>query len=61
MDRIIRNMCSNANYSGGTATIEEVDTFLASQSGILFCHGRMFRVVFEKITDKTFSIKREWL
>ena len=61
INRIIRNLCSNASFAGGTVSASEVDDFLMSHSDIYFCHGRMFKVVFQKVTDRTFKIKREWL
>lgn len=61
IDRIIRNLCSNASFDGGTVSVDEVDLFLDQRSDLYFCYGRAFRVVFKPITDKTYKIAREWL
>lgn len=61
IERIVKNLCSNASYSGGTVKSKEVDSFLEKHSTLYFCYGRAFELNFIKITDKTIKITRKWL
>lgn len=61
MNQMIRNMCSNASFIGGTATTREVDDFLENHSTLYFCRGRAFELIFNKITENTIQISRRWI
>lgn len=53
--RMMGNMSRTPAWNG-TLSVDEVNYWLENYSDVILCNGRPRKVVFDKITDKTFKV-----